>query len=97
MIGRLGKLPKHGGANVKVNPDRENSSEMGSVRTAPPSNSRKVCRPSGVILFDGQPFMPPCVRPPTTRSWKSAMMIEIGTMATTSAAEMIGQGNENSP
>ena len=45
----------------------------------------------------GQPFMPPAVSPPTTRSWKTAIRIEIGTMATISAAEMIGQGNENSP
>jgi hypothetical protein len=43
------------------------------------------------------PFIPPLVRPPTTRSWKMAISTQIGTIATISAAEMIGQGNENSP
>ena len=44
-----------------------------------------------------QPLTPPAVSPPTTRSWKSAISSEIGTMATMSAAEMSGHGNANSP
>lgn len=44
-----------------------------------------------------QPFTPPAVRPLTTRSWNSAIRIAIGTIATISAAEMIGHGKANSP
>ena len=43
------------------------------------------------------PFIPPLVSPPTTRSWNTAIRIDTGTMATISAAEMIGQGKANSP
>jgi len=44
-----------------------------------------------------QPFTPPAVNPPTTRSWNTAIRIEIGTIATISAAEIRGQGNAYSP
>ncbi len=43
------------------------------------------------------PFTPPDVSPPTTRSWNTAIRMQIGTIATTSAAEISGHGNANSP
>ena len=43
------------------------------------------------------PFTPPVVSPPTTRSWNTAMRMQIGTIATLSAAEMSGHGNAHSP
>ena len=45
----------------------------------------------------GQPLTPPAVSPPTTRSWNTAIMMQIGTSAMISAAEMSGHGNANSP
>lgn len=47
--------------------------------------------------FYTQPFNPPCVKPPTTRSWKIAISTATGTMVTINAAEMMGQGKVNSP
>lgn len=44
-----------------------------------------------------QPFNPPAVSPPTTRSWKIAITMATGTIATINAAEMIGHGNVYSP
>ena len=41
--------------------------------------------------------MPPLVKPPTTRSWNTAISMQIGTIAMISAAEMSGHGNANSP
>ena len=50
-----------------------------------------------VVHFQPQPFKPPEVRPLTTFSWKITISTTMGTMATTSAAEMIGHGKANSP
>src|SRR5262245_18599874 len=44
-----------------------------------------------------QPLIPPAVKPPTTRSWNTAIRIEIGTIATISAADISGHGKAYSP
>src|SRR5215217_2628944 len=44
-----------------------------------------------------QPLRPPCISPPTTRSWKLAIRTAIGTRATIRAAEIRGQGKAYSP
>ena len=64
-------------------------------RSAPSRSGSRTADPPDPT--SRQPFMPPLVSPPTTRSWKTAIRMETGTIATMSAAEMIGQGNENSP
>ena len=64
----------------------------GEPALAPQFPDRSACH-----LDNPYPLMPPEVRPDTTRSWKITIRTATGTMPTTSAAEITGQGNANSP
>jgi len=89
---------KHlGEAGPKIVRSEESAhAKKGRTRILPPGVilARRVRR---LGLRSLQPFTPPEVKPPTTRSWKMAIRMQIGTMAMISAAEMSGHGNANSP